>query len=1256
MQNKSKTKFTLTGLGLIAANILLSWICHPEPAFAAYTLSLSTSTNSISLDVSPQGDGTSIETQALTIASNCRSGYDLTIATPEGSNLYAGGDGTSTATFTAVNGTSALNSANNTNKWGYTITSNPTSSSVFLPLSSTASNLKTPSQTASPSSDINDSINVSFGVKVDNSVSPGTYQMASNGAIVYQLTMEPTCLLYTVQYQGNGVDNPNGMGTTDTSTGEKSVKQINIAEDTKITLLAPNFKKTGYAFLGWSTDQNAYTHFTDNDNTNDPIIYGPMEDVVIDPTIMSTANTRNQINMYAVWLPALRTDPNDNTSAPIYMQEWDNSATTLPHDGCSTLTQTVFDDTVTDEKGKITVAKDSVVALTDKRDNEVYAIARLADGNCWMIENLRLEHAGTVGNNINDGNVTNQSLSQGYGGTTGTYGNFVGLANSESANFSNSTTANSIYKSDDSGDTYNESTSTLEDIGTTGNPSYRFPRYNNSNTKSLIDATTYTQDYINASRPSDSGTNYRTSSNLYSYGNYYTWAAAMANTNDNVSATISEKAGTSICPAGWYLPTIGATSKDYNNLWLEYGISENGVKVERMFFFPNNYLRSGYFYNSSVTNRGMDGYYWSRTTDISNKAYVLLLSSSVRYFSIMRYDASPVRCITSPMNVEVTLDSNNGTDSISRLYGVPDSSVSLPSSSKPSASIAQPNYAFVSWNTAPDGSGASYTSSYTIPAGSTGITLYAQWVPQYTITYVNNCMSWASSDANCTQTKSNGISMQKINLNASGNGSGTLGAYNKFTLTSWKIKEWTTNADGTGTAYPVSSTYTVPSGSGAGDGITLYAHWVPVYTVQYDGNGSDNDSTGMGSTDSSTGLKSVRHTNVAEGNSFDLFASNFKRAGYGFVGWSTDANAWNKLTDNDTTNDAKIWGPNEMITAPAYNGTPITTLYAVWAPAETSGGNPVYLQSWTGCSAMTAATYNSATGTLTVAKNSVTALTDQRDNEVYAIAKLADNNCWMIENLRLADTHQESGNTVATTLSTTNTNILSSNNTLPITNIYNADPALATTSNSLSPTTSVAYDATNAPYGWCLSTIPECDQSRLNTTNTTANTTPSKTQNVTTNTHTNFNTTVYAYGNYYNWYSATAGYGTYDKASGATDGDLCPAGWHLPYGGNRTGTKGGNTSGGFYFLSRIMAATSSNMANSKKFRIFPNNFIFSGTIQSVSVSPADLGNHGFYWSSSAHSNSYAYHIYMYPESLGSGGSSSAKYYGGAVRCVTSPAP
>ena len=178
MQNKRKTKLILAVLSLTLASFLVSGI-NSAPV-SAYSASITTS-NSISLDAVLTGDGTSIHSESINVQSDCRAGYNLTIATPQGSNLYANGDGTQSASFTAVDGTSALSSSNNTNKWGYTLTSNPTSATVFSPLSTTASVLKTPSQTASPSSDINDTFNINYGVKTDLATIAGTYSMASNG-------------------------------------------------------------------------------------------------------------------------------------------------------------------------------------------------------------------------------------------------------------------------------------------------------------------------------------------------------------------------------------------------------------------------------------------------------------------------------------------------------------------------------------------------------------------------------------------------------------------------------------------------------------------------------------------------------------------------------------------------------------------------------------------------------------------------------------------------------------------------------------------------------------------------------------------------------------------------------------------------------------------------------------------------------------------------------------------------------------------
>ncbi|MBR3365520.1 InlB B-repeat-containing protein [Candidatus Saccharibacteria bacterium] len=1279
---------------------------------SAYSATLTTGTD-IKLNASPSGDGTSIHEESINVVSDCRAGYNLSIATPEGSNLYTNGDGSTTAVFTAVDGTSALNSTNNTNKWGYTLTSSPTSSTVFSPLSSTQSVLKTASQTANPNANINDTFSINYGVKVDNTIVPGSYKMANNGTIVYYLTMATTCNSYIVQYQGNNADNPNGMGTTDSSTGEKSVKQINIERDTKITLLPSNFKKAGYGFLGWSTDSDAYTHFTDNDNTNDPIIYGPMEDVVIDSTMIATANNRNQINMYAVWVPALK-DGSNNT---VYFQDWDNPNTNLPNDGCSTLTRTTFDDTVTDEKGKIAVAKDSFTALTDKRDNEVYTVARLADGNCWMTENLRLEHEGTVGNNINDPNVTNQSLSQGYGGTTGTYGNFVGLAASESANFDDTTTSLSfadggIYKSDGSGDVFNSTNSILEDIGTSDYPGYRFPRYNNSNNFSALQSPIYSEDYSNASSPSASGV-YKDST-VSSYGNYYTWAVAMANTNYYSDSFSSEAIGTSICPSSWHLPSSNGATKEYGILSASYGgtgyIQEStdagSIMVNRFRTFPNNFLYSGYYDGSSANGRGSNGDYCSRSAGGRYYSYYLNLRSIGIHPSDYYYDKTygfSVRCLIGSADVQVVLDSNNDTGAVSKAFGTAGSTITLPSSSNPSAAIAKPGYGFKNWNTTPDGLGTSYTSNFTIPAGSTGETLYAQWTPQRQIIYNDNC---SYNNAGCA------TSIDATNTSSWTNAGSniTLGSGTYFTTKSgYIITSWNTARDGSGTSYNVSSIYTVPSTLSAPDQITLYAQWSPVLTVNFNSNGGSgtmtsqlipentskalknnsftapsgnyfigwmteesrvnnevaytngatytapttvtpgdsitlyakwgprytivyngNNATGGSMVSDGTELK---HTNINEGNSINLYAPNYWKTNYGFVGWSPSPTATIGGTD-------PIYGPMESISAPSYDtygeeisGTKTITLYAIWLEADSAKTMQTFTN--TDCQNLSQTTFNSTTSKITAPAGSVIALKDQRDNNVYTVARLADGNCWMIENLRLEAENTVGNNQYDT--SVTNESLSQGYGGvfagLDSTENANFDSVTIATPNRL-------YNGTNITGSYPRYRFP-----RYNNNNTNTNLTASYNGEGSSTYY-----SWYSYGNYYTWAAAMVNTTYYSSATGVSGSEsantsICPTNWTLP-------TSGNNTTDFDILFQSYQGDTSTSEAMSKRFRSFPNNFLNSGIFYDSSA--GSRGSIGYYWSKSAYNDGISYYLTMSFTNLRSSASNSQnnnKFFGYSVRCL-----
>ena len=380
-----------------------------------------------------------------------------------------------------------------------------------------------------------------------------------------------------------------------------------------ITLLASNYSRTGYGFAGWS---DKYDYAT-NANAK---FYGPSETITV-----PEGTTANGLSLYAVWVKSEGSIQDTNKVTSLCgANGTGGTLTTAPIDGTANLS--------------------SVSALTDQRDNETYAIARLADGNCWMIENLRLEAENTR-------TAEKQALAQGYG-TSSTYGNFGGLADAESSGFTSTYTANSLYYSGTQ-----VGTASI-DIGTSNRPAYRMPRYNNLNTSTR------------ASNPtSNTFPNNNTSGGMYSYGNYYTWHAAIAdltyNGTNNQSTT-----GTSLCPVGWHLPRGGDKSNEANNeLWslvvddinggikpADYdsstypyynGTPEGSDASNKLRAYPNNFLYSGVFSTSSAYHRGSGGSYWSYTALDSYVSYNLSLGSSNVYPGtnyIDKYYGQSIRC------------------------------------------------------------------------------------------------------------------------------------------------------------------------------------------------------------------------------------------------------------------------------------------------------------------------------------------------------------------------------------------------------------------------------------------------------------------------------------------------------------------------------------------------------------------------------------------------------------------------------------
>ena len=296
------------------------------------------------------------------------------------------------------------------------------------------------------------------------------------------------------------------------------------------------------------------------------------------------------MELYAIWI-----EPAEDSSNNTLTFQTNNLVDTALADGT----------TLADKPVKY------VTALKDQRDNQVYAVAKLADENYWMIENLRLD------DNASQPNWGDNSLSEGFGG------DFIGLAAAEPANFENAN-ANSLYNT---GDMYN------------------MPRYNNANTSSPIENMT-----------SDS-------KNIYSFGNYYTWAAAIASTVNYTTGDNHTNVATSICPAGWRLPygdtgtsgtNLGGTSGGFSYLDKQMGgtgeYQESLIASNKWRMFPNNFLLAGHIDGANIVFRGSYGTYWSTTASNAERSRYLSLYDGIvsPASNSFKYSGRSVRCVIKP--------------------------------------------------------------------------------------------------------------------------------------------------------------------------------------------------------------------------------------------------------------------------------------------------------------------------------------------------------------------------------------------------------------------------------------------------------------------------------------------------------------------------------------------------------------------------------------------------------------------------------
>lgn len=237
--------------------------------------------------------------------------------------------------------------------------------------------------------------------------------------------------------------------------------------------------------------------------------------------------------------------------------------------------------------------------LTDIRDSKKYYIAKLADGNVWMTQNLDLD--------LETSPV-----------------NVVALTPANTDIPSNWTPSSATR------------TNTSWTFTTTAPQSYNpGTKYWNGNTHNGSGTST---SYI-----SNSGTA------QYHLGNYYNWTAAVALNNSSSYTTAGVLLDQSICPAGWTLPRGGYGASTYYTLSYQYS--------GNIWLSPTYFALSG-TWGGSYDSVGFTAMYWATGAKNADRAYYADFSSdNSRNVGTGGYDRDmglPVRCIARPAAAYIT--------------------------------------------------------------------------------------------------------------------------------------------------------------------------------------------------------------------------------------------------------------------------------------------------------------------------------------------------------------------------------------------------------------------------------------------------------------------------------------------------------------------------------------------------------------------------------------------------------------------------
>ena len=361
MRKMRQSSNSLNGLGLFAFMLLIGFVAFSlfspivssnaetentaKVSTPAGTISLATEDN-VTINITPTPTQKIYsKTTALKITNSCKKGATITLSTNKShNNLERQGADSLVKTIASVSGGGTLTD----HSWGYTL-DNTTYSPVPTKDQSPATIYNTTSATASTTTPEN--LNLTYAVKTDDTIPSGTY----TNDLVYTVNVKPECLQYTLKFNlDNGTGKPGAVYTD---------RQLSYGTKVNLSDFTPT--RTDYEFMGWIA--------TTNNPAISSTIYNPTANLDVNPA------NKTEVTLKAKWkyIKGLYSISNMQQMNPNICK-----ANTTPN---RTATQLDTDGSHHGDPNYVPTK-----TLTDTRDNNTYTISKLADGKCWMTQNLRI--------------------------------------------------------------------------------------------------------------------------------------------------------------------------------------------------------------------------------------------------------------------------------------------------------------------------------------------------------------------------------------------------------------------------------------------------------------------------------------------------------------------------------------------------------------------------------------------------------------------------------------------------------------------------------------------------------------------------------------------------------------------------------------------------------------------------------------------------------------------------------------------------